>query len=78
MHGMDLSYERALTGADVIARARSAGVGAEVLRVIAASLDPDAVVNGPGELARVVGPERLGMSRGRWDHVFGPLFGEFE
>jgi len=75
---MDASYERALTGADVIAWARAAGVGPAQARIIAASIDPATAISGPEELARAIGPARLGMSPGRWDHVFGPLFGEFE
>jgi hypothetical protein len=75
---MDGSYERALTGADVIARARAAGVEPAQARIIAAAIDPAIEISGPEELARVIGPARLGMSSGRWGHVFGPLFGEFE
>lgn len=75
---MDGSYERPLTGADVIARAEVAGVDRHVAARLADLVDPSAEIAGPDELARVAGPVHLGMTAGRWAHVFGPLFGEFE
>ena len=78
MMGMDASYERPLTGADVIARARAAGIGPDAMRVIIELIAPGDVFPEPAALARVIAPERLGLSAGRWNHVFGPLFGEFE
>jgi hypothetical protein len=75
---MDPSYERPLTGADVIARARTAGIGPETMQVITATIPPDAEFPDPAVLARAIAPARLGMTPGRWNHVFGPLFGEFE
>jgi hypothetical protein len=72
------SYERALTGADVIARAASVGLDPDVIARIVEILDPAAEITGPDELVRLAGPARIGMAPGRWAHVFGPLFGEFE
>ncbi len=73
-----MSYERPLTGADVIARASAAGIDAATAALIAELIDADRVIAGQAELVRVIGPVRLGMTPGRWNHVFGPLFGEFE
>jgi len=78
MTGMDASYERPLTGADVIARARAAGIGPDAMRIIVELIAPGDEFPAPAALARVIAPERLGLTAGRWNNVFGPLFGEFE
>lgn len=78
MTGMDVSYERPLTGADVIARARAAGIGPDPMRIIVELIAPADEFPEPAALARVIGPARLGLTAGRWNHVFGPLWGEFE
>jgi len=65
-------------GADVIARAAAVGVDPRVAALLAELLDPETEITGPDELGRLAGPARLGMAPGRWAHVFGPLFGEFE
>lgn len=75
---MDPSYERPLTGADVIAQAAAAGVGPDALAVIDELLGRGGQISGQADLVQRIGPDRLGMTAGRWDHVFGPLFGEFE
>ena len=75
---MDPTYERPLTGADVIARARVSGIGTEAMRTIAAAIAPGDEFADAAALARVIAPARLGLTPGRWNHVFGPLFGEFE
>lgn len=75
---MDGSCQRPLTGADVIARAEAAGVDRHRAARLADLVDASAEIAGPDELARVAGPVQLGMTAGRWAHVFGPLFGEFE
>ncbi len=75
---MDASYERPLTGADVIARAGTAGIGPDAMRTIIELVAPGDEFPEPAALARVIAPARLGLTAGRWNHVFGPLFGEFE
>ena len=78
MTGMNASYERPLTGADVIARARTAGIGPDAMRIIVELIAPGDEFPAPAALSRVIAPERLGLTAGRWNNVFGPLFGEFE
>lgn len=67
-----------MRGADVVgAAAAFPGRPVDPGRV-AALLRAEAPVAGLAALARVAGPERLGVPPGVWETVFGPLFGEFE
>jgi len=75
---MDPTYERPLTGADIMARARVCGIGPEAMQAIAAAIAPGDEFASAAALANVIAPARLGLTAGRWNHVFGPLFGEFE
>ena len=75
---MDGDYERAVTGKDVLAAARVAGLDETVLgRLVACITDGDRFDTG-GDLAAAAGPAALGLSDGRWNAVFAPIFGEFE
>jgi hypothetical protein len=75
---MDGTYERPVTGADVIAQATSAGLDPRVAVLLAGRVDADVEFRDLDGLARGAGPAELGMTPGRWAAVFGPLFGEFE
>jgi len=48
------------------------------MRIIVELVAPGDEFPEPAALARVIAPARLGVTAGRWNHVFGPLFGEFE
>jgi hypothetical protein len=72
------TYDRPVCGSDVIARAQAAGVPADVLARVRAIIDPASEVARLEDLAREIGPERIGLSPGAWVHIFSPLFGEFE
>lgn len=75
---MDSGYHRATTGRDVLAAARVAGLGTAVCERLAARIaDDDRFATG-ADLAAAAGPAALGLSDGRWNAVFAPVFGEFE
>jgi len=71
-------YERALTGADVCACARHAGLEDSVLDRLEALMSGGDVVVDLDDLAVRAGADALGLPRSRWVATFGPLFGEFE
>jgi len=72
------TYDRPVRGADVAgAAAAFPGRPVDPARV-AAALPPEERVAGLAALRRMAGPERLGVTPGTWETVFGPLFGEFE
>ena len=75
---MDGTYDRPLTGVDIIAQATSAGLKPGVAVLLAGRVDADAEFRDLDDLARAAGPAQLGMTPGRWAALFGPLFGEFE
>jgi hypothetical protein len=71
-------YERAVTGADVRACARSAGFEDHVLARLGDLVAARDAVADLDDLALRAGPLELGVSRSRWVAAFGPIFGEFE
>jgi hypothetical protein len=75
---VDGAYDRAVTGQDVLAAAAVAGLGAAVSARIVACIAVDDRFGDASELAAAAGPPALGISDGRWNAVFAPLFGEFE
>lgn len=69
---------REISGADVLAAARSlpgARVDEEALRAL---VDPDDRFPSYDALARACPPGRVGLTSGAHAALFAPLFGEFE
>lgn len=75
---MDGDYERAVTGKDVLAAARVAGLEEAVFGRLAACIADDDRFHTGEDLAATAGPAALGLSDGRWNAIFAPVFGEFE
>jgi hypothetical protein len=75
---MDGDDDRAVTGQDVLAAVAVAGLGAAVSARLLACIAVGDRFRDASELAAAAGPPALGISDGRWNAVFPPLFGEFE
>ena len=71
-------YERAVTGADVQACARQAGLEVTIVTRLGTLLTANDGVADLDDLELRAGPGAIGIARARWVAVFGPLFGEFE
>jgi hypothetical protein len=71
-------YERAVTGADVQACARQAGLDVTTVARLGMLLNANDAVADIDELDLRAGPGTVGIAPARWAAVFGPLFGEFE
>jgi hypothetical protein len=67
-----------MTGRDLIAHIRNAGVAPEVVARLCARITEDQVVLDLEDVARRASASALGISPGRWNAIFPPLFGEFE
>ncbi len=67
-----------MTGSDLIAHVRNAGVAPEVVARLRARITEDQVVIDLDDVARRASANELGISPGRWNAIFPPLFGEFE
>jgi hypothetical protein len=68
------TYDRPVTGADVAAALRTAGVAPDH----PALPPPGAVVASLEDLRRRCPPPALGLTPGAWVAHLAPLFGEFE
>ena len=75
---MDGDYDRAVTGQDVLAAAVMARLGDAPCRRLAARIGSGDRFASANDLAAAAGPVALGVSDGRWNAVFAPMFGEFE
>ncbi len=75
MNGDD---DRAVTGQDILAAAAMARLGEAPCRRLAARIGSGDRFESAEDLAAAAGPAALGVSAGRWNAVFTPMFGEFE
>jgi hypothetical protein len=71
-------YHRAVTGQDVLAAASVAGLGEAVRVRLAEHVASGDRFDSTEDLAVAAGPMAIGLSHGRWNATFTPLFGEFE
>lgn len=69
---------RFITGADVLAAARTAPGARADLAALGAAVRPDDLFAGYEGLRAACPPEALGLTPGAHAALFAPLFGEFE
>lgn len=67
-----------ISGSDVHAVLRTLGPGAYEAELAEAWIAPDATFVSVEAIEAACPPERIGLSRGAFDALLGPLFGEFE
>ncbi len=75
---MTMSADRPILGADVHAALRSLGPGAYEADLAEAWIAADEAFRSVEQIEAHCPPERIGLSRGAFHALLGPLFGEFE
>ncbi|MEZ5079493.1 MAG: hypothetical protein R2878_02295 [Thermoleophilia bacterium] len=72
------TYDRPVTGADVIGVVRLTATSAEVRERIRRAIPVDLVIPDIETLRQRMPAETVGLTPGAYASLFGPLFGEFE